>query len=186
MNKMIPNRPLAKSVYATTPGLPAFAYRAIGRTRLWHGRNPLTASDVEALRAVGITHLLDLREPHEWGVRSSFVGGEAVAALTAPETGIVRENIAIGDGGVPTPKQFAAGCAFIENALHGNPDARVYVHCRMGLQRTAAILAAYYARAHGITAHEALNTLNEQGAILDPTAAQLRATREWISEQTTD
>jgi len=35
-------------------------------TRVKAGRNPLTARGVESLVNDRITHVLDLREPHEW------------------------------------------------------------------------------------------------------------------------
>ncbi|MBC8141196.1 MAG: ADP-ribosylglycohydrolase family protein [Armatimonadetes bacterium] len=173
-------RAASDAVYAAHPGLPAFDYRAIGDTRLWHGRNPLTAWDVERLRADGITHVLDLRQSHEWGDGSGKVGGEAVAALAGAGSAIARKHIALPDGGIPGDAEFGEAIAFLQTTL-SDPDARVYVHCRLGRERTGAILAAYHAKAHGVSADEAVEALNGQGARLSPTGGQMAATREWVN-----
>jgi len=170
------------ALYARYPGLPAFSFQAIGDTRLWHGRNPLTAWDVERLRAEGITHILDLRQPVEWGDGSAMIGSDAVAVLTKADSGMVRMHIAIPDGGIPGDTEFAKAVAFLEITL-ADPDARVYVHCRLGRERTGAILAAYHAKSHSVSVDEAVDTLNAQGAKIAPNYAQMAATREWVERQ---
>ncbi len=169
-------------MYARYPGIPAFDYHAIGNTRLWHGRNPLTAWDVELLQRDGITHVLDLRQPHEWGEGSAMFGGEAVDTLAGTGDGIRRKHIPIPDGGIPGKTEFAESVAFLETTL-ATPDTHVYVHCRLGRERTGAILAAYYAKSHGVSVEEAVTALNAQGAKIRPNHEQLEATREWIERQ---
>ena len=53
-----------RSVYAT-PGLPGFEVHDVD-DRLLAGRNPLTVVDAAELSSRGVTHVLDLREEHEW------------------------------------------------------------------------------------------------------------------------
>lgn len=95
---------------------------------------------------------------------------------------VTRKHIAIPDGGVPGETEFDEAVAFLQTTLT-DPDARVYVHCRLGRERTGAILAAYHAKTHGVSADEAVDALNANGAAIHPTAGQMRATREWVERQ---
>ncbi|MBC8141030.1 MAG: dual specificity protein phosphatase family protein, partial [Armatimonadetes bacterium] len=108
------------------------------------------------------------------------VGGEAVAALAGAGSAIARKHIALPDGGIPGDAEFGEAVAFLQTTL-SDPDARVYVHCRLGRERTGAILAAYHAKAHGVSADEAVDALNAQGAAIAPNLSQMAATREWVN-----
>ncbi len=54
------------------------------------------------------------------------------------------------------------------------------MHCRAGLQRTAAVLLAYTARAHDLRYPTALAQLRARGWPLRPTPAQETAVRHWL------
>jgi hypothetical protein len=167
-----------QAVY-TTPGLPRFVYhRACASERLWHGRNPLTAVDVELLLSLGVTHVLDLRERWEWAAPGRF-GGEAVAAFADAAAGIERLHLPVEDGGTPDGEGFARAVAFLDGA-YTVPSGRAYVHCRLGRERTGAVLAAWRALRDGTTAAAALTALNAEGARLDPLPHQLRAAQEFV------
>lgn len=161
-------------VYAT-PGLPPFSYFRIDE-RLWHGRNPLTAKDVEELRERGITHILDLREPKEYEETGRF-GRDALHVLDT--CGIVRRHIPVPDGGAPGPEALEDACAFLTETL-ANPEARVYVHCRMGRERTGAVLVAFHSCATGLGYDDALQALQEKGAQIQPLPPQERTVRAWL------
>lgn len=123
--------------------------------------------------------MLDLRHPTEWGDDSASLGGEAVAAIARPETGITRYHINIADMHAPANANLDDAVAFIENSL-SDPDARVYVHCRLGRERTGSVLAAYYGKTHGVTARAAVTELNHLGAVIAPNSGQLAAAEQWL------
>lgn len=150
------------AVYAT-PGLPPFAHWRAS-ARLLVGRNPLTERDAAELAALGVTHVLDLREPDEWSGPGVF-GSEALAGLAA--RGIARKNVPIQDLTAPTLAQFAETAAWLDEVMRRR-RTRVYVHCRAGLQRTPTILAAWRARRENEPFEQALRTLRRHGWPADP------------------
>jgi ADP-ribosyl-[dinitrogen reductase] hydrolase len=162
------------AVYAT-PGLPSFEYSQINE-QLYAGRNPLTAWDVKQLAALGITHILDLREPREWKAVDRL-GKDAVEVIA--RNGMVRANLVVQDMGAPNDKTIGAACQFIDGALR-QKATKVYIHCRAGMERTAAILIAYHARQHGASYEEALQTLRRARPILRPLPDQESAIRKWL------
>ena len=62
---------------------------------------------------------------------------------------VLRRHIPVVDMGPPTPDQFDEAVAFLEETLQ-EPANVVYVHCRAGAERTAAILVAFHAHRHGL------------------------------------
>jgi atypical dual specificity phosphatase len=167
-----PDVPSHQQVYATS-GLPAFEFDRI-EDWLLAGRNPLTAIDVEQMLAQGVTHVLDLREEQEW--RHPRFGAEAVAALQA--RGVERLHLPVVDTLGPSPEQFEAACAFLA-AAERQPGARVYVHCRGGWERTAAVLTAYVARRDALPWRDALCLLQGQRDKFRLWPAQETAVRAW-------
>jgi protein tyrosine phosphatase (PTP) superfamily phosphohydrolase (DUF442 family) len=161
-------------VYAT-PGLPAFEFDRI-EDWLLAGRNPLTAVDVDRLLALGVTNVLDLREEMEW-LPPRF-GAEAVAALQA--RGVQRLHLPVADTRGPSPEQFDAACEFLKQAEQ-RPGARVYVHCRGGWERTAAVLIAYYVRRDGLPWRDALRWLQGQRDKFRLWPEQEAAVRAWTA-----
>src|SRR5207248_2523626 len=137
---------------------------------------PLTARDVETLAAAGITHMLDLRQPWEWEQTGRF-GTDAIAAMG--RSGLRRLHLPVRDGSAPSPAELEAARAFVDEAL-ADPEARVYVHCRAGRERTAAVLVASYACRHGVSYEEALTALRKRRPTLYPLHPQERALREWL------
>ncbi|MCZ7650304.1 MAG: dual specificity protein phosphatase family protein [Thermoanaerobaculia bacterium] len=163
------------AIYAE-PGPPAFEHWEIA-PGLRAGRNPLSELDVRELAGLGVTHLLDLREESEWG-DPGRVGSEALAA--ASRLGLARLHLPVPDGGAPAVAQLAAAVAWIDAAL-AEPGHAVYVHCRAGRERTAAVLVAWRARRDGGSAQSALRALAARGYPGSPLAPQLAAVREWLA-----
>ncbi len=164
-----------QTIYST-PHLPPFNADWVA-PRLMAGRNPLSAPDVAWMKKQGITHILDLREAREW--KPPKFGHLALQAIE--KSGLVRLHLEVLDMNAPKPATFDAACQFIEAAL-SQPDANVYVHCRAGMERTAAILIAYYAKTHGVSYDEALRELQKNRPILAPLPAQEKAARSWIEK----
>ena len=165
-----------ETIYST-PHLPAFNADWV-TPRIMAGRNPLSAHDVAWMQKQGITHILDLREAREW--KPPKFGHIALEAIE--QCGIQRLHLEVWDMNAPRPETFNAACQFIEEALL-QPEGKVYVHCRAGMERTAAILIAYYAKAHAVSYDEALEALRRGRPILAPLPAQEQAVRRWIEEQ---
>ena len=151
-----------------------FEYSRI-ESNLLAGRNPLTAEDIDCLIAEGVTHILDLREPREW--TAPWVGEEALAAIE--QRGLHRLHVRVEDMGAPGMVAFDQAVEFLETALQ-DPKSQVYVHCRAGMERTAAILVAWYARRNNVSYEEALSALRLRRRILAPLPNQERATRQWL------
>ncbi len=162
-----------QAIYST-PHLPPFNADWV-TPRLMAGRNPLSARDVAWMQEQGITHILDLREAREW--KPPKFGH--LALQTIEQSGLVRLHLEVWDMNAPKSETFDAACQFIEDALL-QPSAKVYVHCRAGMERTAAILVAYYAKTQGVSYDEALQELKKGRPILAPLPSQEKAARRWI------
>ena len=157
--------------------IPPFEHSEI-TDRVRAGRNPLTAEEVQTLIEDGVTHVLDLREPHEWS--DPWIGQQAIDEMAAH--GIVRRHLPVEDMGTPTGEDLSAAVAFIEEAL-ADPAARVYVHCRAGIERTACVLVAWYAAREAVGFERALADLRTKREVLRPSFAQERAVKRWIDER---
>ena len=155
------------------PTLPELGLRQIDGG-LFCGRNPLTAKDVERMLAAGVTQVLDLREDHEWSKPGRF-GREAVAALDW--CGVPRASIAVVDGNAPSSEQLDHTWQVLSDGLD---DGSVYVHCRAGIERTGAVIAAYLARRDGLSFDDTLRRLNETNAGLYPLSFQAEIVRGWL------
>ena len=145
---------------------------------IWTGRNPLTERDAQTLKALGVTHILDLRESWEWSSPGKF-GIEALEAIS--ENGLHRVNLPVEDMGGPTSAIIDTVAALFDEWL-SVPKSRVYVHCRASRERTAAVLSAVFARKHGLKFDEALELLKSKRPIFEPLPQQRKAARQWLGE----
>lgn len=177
MDDLTPEQITQHETIYDTPYLPPFNADWV-TPRIMAGRNPLSAQDVAWLAAQGITHILDLREAREW--KPPKFGHAALEAIK--QRGLKRLHLEVWDMHAPKPQTFETACQFIEEALL-QPHAKVYVHCRAGMERTAAILIAYYAKANRVSYDEALHKLRKARPILAPLPAQEQAARHWIEMQ---
>ena len=144
--------------------------------RILAGRNPLSELDVVELATLGVTHLLDLREEREW-TSLHVPGTDAVEAL--PRHGIERRHVPIPDFSAPLPADFAAASAFLD-AVFARGDTTLYAHCRVGIQRTPTILAAWIAKRDGLTVLEAARSLRLHGYPGWPLPEQMEAAVRWV------
>lgn len=159
------------------PDVPAMEFSCIVPDRVYMGRNPLSRYDVERLvEEAGITHILDLREA--WEYAPPRRGEEALNSLV--ERGILRAHIPVRDMGALTPADLDACIAFMEETLSA-PDARLYLHCRAGRERSGSVAVAWYAHKHGIGYEAALSRLQQIRPSLCPLPAQEHALRVWLN-----
>ncbi len=161
----------------TTPNLPVFDFDWLDR-RIAAGRNPLSARDVAQLGAAGITHVLDLREETEWTLPR--FGSAAIEAMT--KMGIQRLHVPVADMGAPNAPDLGRAVAWIDKAL-AQSNAKVYLHCRAGMERTAAIAIAFWVAREGISYDAAFRNLKGKRAIFQPLPGQEKAVREWIARR---
>ena len=114
---------------------------------------PCGPEDFEALRADGVTHLVNCRAKLQtlisqdlWMAQRTF-GSERV--VHAP----------MWDNGKPQdPESWAAAAIFAVRALESDPDAKVLIHCQQGRRRSAMV--AYAAlRLRGRDVTEAARTV---------------------------
>jgi protein-tyrosine phosphatase len=157
--------------------LPEFEYNQVA-DRLYAGRNPITAADVDTLAALGVNHYLDLREAKEYA--APRLGQEALAAMS--DRGIIRTQIPITDTRPPSTEDFEKAVECLERAL-SNPGSIVYVSCRAGRERTAAILVAYQAIHSGRGYEKALEALQRGRPSLRPLWGQEQAVRRFLSSR---
>jgi ADP-ribosyl-[dinitrogen reductase] hydrolase len=162
-----------------TPGLPAFEYSQIS-DNIFAGRNPLTARDIREMQNLGITRILDLREPHEWGAPKFGAAALETLEKQGAENPIHRTHLLVPDMGAPSPETFSAACKLIDETEKNG--GKIYIHCRAGMERTAAILIAYHAKTHGVSYEESLATLRRARTILKPLPNQEIATRAWLEK----
>ncbi len=158
-------------------GLPPFSFDWLDEN-MAAGRNPLTARDVQSLKDAGISHVLDLREPHEWS--APHFGQDAVNAFE--NAGITRLHLPVVDTDAPQNSDFDVAAKWLATTL-AEPNAKVYVHCRAGMERTAAIVCAVYAREHGVSFEEALAVLRSNRSIFAPLPMQVRAAKAWLAQK---
>lgn len=116
------SRAVAGSPGSATPGLDA---AWIGE-RIAFGRQP----DLDQLRAVGFTHVVNLRGEHDERSAAVHAGLEHLW-LRWTDTAALQPRLA---------DDLAALLDFIASAL-ARPEARVFIHCASGIER--APLAAY-------------------------------------------
>jgi len=158
----------------STPGLPPFEIHELDG-RLLAGRNPLSAIDAQRLVDVGVTHVVDLRERHEWETPGRF-GRVAVEELGV--LGVERLHMPVTDGGAPSAGALDTAVRWISRVAEQD-GSRIFVHCRAGQERTAAVLAAYVATHWALTLDQAIEWLASRygGRPLPP---QKHAVREWL------
>jgi protein-tyrosine phosphatase len=143
--------------------------------RIAAGRHPLTAVDVVELAQAGITHILDLRREEEWS--EVFPGQEALEFCVACQ--IQRSHLPLTNLQAPCDEDFQQASAWLETALQ-DPSAKIYVHCRAGMERTATIVIAFYACRTGQDYDAAFEELKQKRPIFQPLPHQESAVRTWL------
>jgi membrane-associated phospholipid phosphatase len=128
--------------------------------RVWVGR-ALSRREARDAMAEGVTAVLDLTG--EFAAPAPFRdtgnGGNGVAYL----------NVPILDLTAPLDRHFTTALAFIDE--HANNGGIVYVHCKAGYSRSAAIVAAHLVRAgHAESPERAVEMLRKarSGIIIRP------------------
>jgi len=80
----------------------------------------------------------------------------------------------------PSNNNLQTAVSYLEATLAA-PEKCIYVSCRAGMERTAAVLLAFYSKRHGVGYDEALLALRQQRPILRPLPDQERAVRNFLT-----
>lgn len=135
------------------------------------GAYPQDAHDVAALREERVTRVFNLVRDIEY----EDEGGRDASAVALADAGIEEERIEIEDYGSLLPGQLERAVGVVGGWLEDGE--RVYLHCRAGWQRSAAVAAGVVAVRDGVGPDEALERIRER----KPTAEPLRHQRADLS-----
>lgn len=136
------------------------------------GAYPQDAGDVAALRACGVTRVLNLVQDVEYEP-----GGRDACALALAEAGIEEHRIEIADYGNLLPGHVELATRKAIEWL--DAGERVYVHCRAGMQRSATVAAALVMLRDGVTAPVALDSIQARKPSANPLSHQRNDLARW-------
>jgi atypical dual specificity phosphatase len=153
----------------------AYGFADIG-DQLVIGAYPLDRDDVQMLERLRIDRIVNLVEDSEYepGVRDAVV--EALDA-----GGIAERQIPLTDyGGLPSIEIEIAVNQVNEWLDEGH---RVYLHCRAGWQRSAAVAAGVVAIREGVEIDEALAIVQQRKPSAEPLPHQREDLEWWWNER---
>jgi len=136
------------------------------------GAYPLDADDVAALAGAGVTAIFNLVEDAEYGE-----GEREIVVETLAERGITEQRISFVDYGALLPGQIEEAVKAILAWLEA--DERVYLHCRAGWQRSAAVAAGVVALRDDVDLAEALDRVAARKPDADPLPHQRHDLANW-------
>jgi predicted protein tyrosine phosphatase len=139
---------------------------------LFVGAYPTDYEDVQALEQHRIERVLNLVDDSEYrpGEREEVGTGYLAAAIEE------RRRSLVDYGNLPG--------AALDGAVHDvlewlDEGRRVYLHCRAGWQRSAAVAAGVVAIRDGVDVDEALRRIRSRKPTADPLPHQLEDLRRW-------
>ncbi len=152
-----------------------FGFAPVARGLLT-GAYPADDADVAELAAAGVQDIVNLCEDAEYepGTRAALV--QALAAA-----GIDERRIELVDhGSLPQPE---LGRAVAEVVSLLEEDRRVYLHCRAGWQRSAAVAAGVIALREHVGIEAALARLRERKPSAEPMPHQEAHLLAWFERR---
>ncbi len=136
------------------------------------GSYPLDGEDVAMLEWLGVQRVLNLTEDSEYQDDEREAVEQAYARSKIQEYRLSMTDF----GGLPPVLLETATRTVSEWLDHGQ---RVYLHCRAGRQRSAAVAAGVIALRDGIDVDEALRQVRDRKPTADPLAHQREDLRSW-------
>jgi protein-tyrosine phosphatase len=140
------------------------------------GAYPQDAEDVAALVAARITRVFNLVQDLEYDP-----GGRDACVAALADAGIEEWRAQLVDYGGLAPAQIEAVARAVLAWLE--EGERVYVHCRAGWQRSAAIVAAIVTLREGVEPQQALDVLRERKPTANPLAHQRADLMRWWEQR---
>lgn len=138
------------------------------------GALPSDASDVRRLSMFGVTRVLNLVDDSEYERGSR---GKVASALA--DSGIAEYRVNTIDYGGLDPAMLDETTELVLEWLEDGEI--VYLHCRAGWQRSAAVAAGVLALRDGIDVDEALYRVSLRKPSADPLPHQREDLRSWWS-----
>lgn len=140
------------------------------------GAYPLDADDVSMLAWMRIQRVLNLVEDGE------YRAGERHAVQVAlAEAGIEEYRLELVDYGGLSPEHLEV--AVVELSEWLDEDTRIYLHCRAGWQRSAAVAAGVVALRDGLDIDQALAFVQARKPSADPLPHQRADLHRWWDER---
>jgi protein-tyrosine phosphatase len=136
------------------------------------GAYPVDQDDVAELAAARVDEVHNLCEDSEYGE-----GERDAVSRELEAAGIEEHRLALEDyGNLPSQRLEQAVTRALQSLQAGR---RVYLHCRAGWQRSAAVAAGVIALRDGIPIGSALDRLRERKPSADPLPHQLADLLDW-------
>jgi protein-tyrosine phosphatase len=140
------------------------------------GAYPLDEADVSMLASLGIQRVLNLAE------ESEYPPGDREAVEAALDAAGIEEHR------LPLPDYGGLPAGLIERAVQEvldwlQEDKRIYLHCRAGWQRSAALAAGVVAIHEDRDIDEALALVQSRKPSADPLPHQRDDLRRWWDER---
>jgi len=136
------------------------------------GAYPQDAADVAALKASGVTRVVNLVQDVEYAG-----GARAACEVALAEAGIEEERIQVIDFGNLLPGHIElatrAAIAWLDEG------ERVYLHCRAGMQRSATVAAAVVMLRDGVDQATALDHVRARKPSANPLSHQRADLSRW-------
>ncbi|MHB1569743.1 MAG: protein-tyrosine phosphatase family protein [Solirubrobacteraceae bacterium] len=140
------------------------------------GAYPLDPGDVDTLAHMGVTRVLNLAEDAEYppGARPEVQAAFARAA-------IAEYRVPFGDFGSLPQEPLERAVSLVESWLRD--EGLVYVHCRAGRQRSAAVAAGAVAALEGLAIDDALALVRRRKPTAEPLPHQVDDLRTWWAQR---
>ena len=153
-----------------------FGFAEVGDDLLM-GAYPQDAGDVEELRAAGITRIFNLVQDVEYDP-----GARDACSVALERAGIGERRVELVDYGNLSAEQIEDAAQAVLAWL--DEGERVYVHCRAGWQRSAAIVAAILTLREDVEPWQALEILRRRKPTANPLSHQRADLFEWWERRT--
>jgi protein-tyrosine phosphatase len=140
--------------------------------RLIVGAVPLDRRDVRKLAQMGVDRILNLVQDEEYQP-----GARATVDESLEKAGIEERRFATIDYGGLTPELLDDAVAAVNAWL--DEGHTVYLHCRAGWQRSAAVAAAVIATRENVDVDQAVATVHTRKPSADPLPHQRDDLRRW-------
>jgi protein-tyrosine phosphatase len=139
---------------------------------LWIGAYPTDARDVQRIAVLGVTRVLNLCEDVEYRR-----GQRARVEEALDDAGLVEERIGIADYGRLPAAELDRAARLVSGWI--DDGELVYLHCRAGWQRSAAVAAAVVALRDGFDVGRALQRVRARKPSASPLPHQRRDLESW-------
>jgi protein-tyrosine phosphatase len=136
------------------------------------GAYPLDADDVGAIAGEDVTRIFNLCEDVEYEP-----GEREDVELALERFGIVEQRLDVVDYGGLLPGQLELATNAVMQWL--DEGERVYLHCRAGWQRSAAVATGVVARRDELELDEALRRIRSRKPSAEPLPHQIEDLRRW-------